>query len=254
MLKILKSLVVIGAVAGLTVGATSAFFSDKETSTGNVFTAGGVDLKVDSQANYNGKPVEGSSWDQRDLTKEKFFNFGDVKPGDWGENTISLHVVDNDAWACLTINNMANNDNSCTEPEKEAENGDCGKDPNAGELAQNLYFTAWAEEDGDNIWQANEPLLFTNRYGPASDVLNGRTYALADSTTVGGPFLKSHTYYIGLQWCAGTMTVDEVGHTISCDGASLGNEVQTDSVSADISFYVEQARNNPNFVCGQRPI
>jgi predicted ribosomally synthesized peptide with SipW-like signal peptide len=44
------------ALVGITIGGTGAFFSDTETSAGNVFTAGAVDLKVDHQsATYNGE-------------------------------------------------------------------------------------------------------------------------------------------------------------------------------------------------------
>lgn len=43
--KILISLSVIGAVAAIAVGGTIAYFSDTETSTGNTFTAGELDLK-----------------------------------------------------------------------------------------------------------------------------------------------------------------------------------------------------------------
>ncbi|HBB53974.1 TPA: hypothetical protein DCZ79_00530, partial [Candidatus Nomurabacteria bacterium] len=41
--KIIVSLSVVAAVAAITVGATTAFFSDTETSTGNTFTAGAID-------------------------------------------------------------------------------------------------------------------------------------------------------------------------------------------------------------------
>jgi predicted ribosomally synthesized peptide with SipW-like signal peptide len=42
-------------------------------------------------------------WGETDLTTETFFNFDDVKPGDFGTNLISLHVNTNDAWSCLII-------------------------------------------------------------------------------------------------------------------------------------------------------
>ena len=101
--------------------------------------------------------------------------------------------------------------------------------------------------------------MFTNTIGPASDVLNGVTYTLADSnfSVLGGtnPFVGSTTYYIGLAWCAGTMTVtSNAGNMagqpdLSCDGSSMGNDTQTDSMTADLSFRAEQWRNNPDFDC-----
>jgi hypothetical protein len=106
------------------------------------------------------------------------------------------------------------------------------------------------EGEGDNKWQGPqyEPLLFSNQSGPASDVLGGKSYPLADITTPGGlPMAPGITNYIGLAWCAGTQSI--VGNTITCDGSTLGNIVQTDMMEATIAFRVEQSRNNPNFRC-----
>ena len=46
----------IAVVAIIAVGATGAFFSDTETSTGNTFAAGAIDLGVDNTSYYNGQP------------------------------------------------------------------------------------------------------------------------------------------------------------------------------------------------------
>jgi len=71
MAKLILSLSVIAAAAVVVVGATTAFFNDTETSTGNVFTAGSIDLKVDSfGAIYNGNDdVDNASWPARNLTR-----------------------------------------------------------------------------------------------------------------------------------------------------------------------------------------
>jgi len=45
--KIILSLSVIGIVAAIAIGGTVAFFSDTETSAGNILVAGSLDLKVD---------------------------------------------------------------------------------------------------------------------------------------------------------------------------------------------------------------
>ena len=52
-------IVFVGAVV---IGATGAFFSDTETSTGNTFTAGAIDLGVDNESYYNGAFNEETSW------------------------------------------------------------------------------------------------------------------------------------------------------------------------------------------------
>jgi predicted ribosomally synthesized peptide with SipW-like signal peptide len=286
--KVLMSLGMIVFVAALSWGATGAFFSDSESSTGNTFTAGAIDLKVDSQQHYNrmvctevddniflwqpeanfvpgpnhypaqGMPCDGT-WEMTNLgPTHKFFNFGDVKPGDEGENTISLHIDSNPAWACADVSLTANDDVSIVDPETDA--GDAVENPADafdGELAQNLWFVAWPDvatttgTPGDNIWQgqAEEPLFFAP--GPAFNVINGTTtLALADSTTGGNPLPGGATTYVGLAWCAGTMTV--VGNTLQCNGATMGNVAQTDKMVANLTFRVEQHRNNPNFMCKPR--
>ncbi len=279
--RILLSVFTIAAVGGLAVGAARSFFSDVETSTENKLTAGEIDLKIDSTAHYDGmvcqlsvdpegyfwadengdpndnprpelieKPCDGT-WNSTDLTSQKFFNLSDIKPGDEGENTLSLTVGSNNAYACILIHNMQNLENACVEPESDAKDITCDTGPDQGELAQNIYFTAWVD-DGDNVWEKGETLLFTNFMGPASDVLNGRIYTLADGQ-FGTPLVGETTSYIGLGWCAGTMAVDQINNVITCNGAGMGNNTQTDSVTADLSFYIEQVRNNPNFDCDQVP-
>ena len=253
MRKIIKSFAVVIGVAAIAGYSTYSFFSDTETAAGNIFRAGEIDLKIDSHCSYNGQSSsQCGEWELKDLipTSDKFFNFSDIKPGDFGENTISLHIDDNDAWACLTIDNLKNDENDCNDPEEKANDETCGTAADQGELAQNLFFSAWAD-NGDKVWESGEPLLFSNKFGPASDILNGKTYALADSTTGGNPIMGGQTKNIGLKWCFGTMVVDETSHTISCDKLGEHNDTQTDSISADVKFYVEQSRHNENFKCSE---
>ena len=243
--KILFSMLAIAAAAAIVIGGTTAFFSDTETSTGNTFTAGAIDLKVDSKCTYNdAQSNECGTWEMTDLgPTNKFFDFGDLKPGDEGENTISLHVFNNDAYVCAYINNMYSDDNGLTEPESLV---DTTGGFNEGELDDEVYFFAWLEKDGDNVYESNEIQLFSNVSGPASDVLNGKTYPLfTPGTLLALP--ADQTAYVGMYWCYGKLTVN--GYDLSCDGSAVTNLTQTDSMSADISFYVEQARNNLDFVC-----
>ncbi|OGD68012.1 hypothetical protein A3E89_00590 [Candidatus Campbellbacteria bacterium RIFCSPHIGHO2_12_FULL_35_10] len=81
---------------------------------------------------------------------------------------------------------------------------------------------------GDNIQNGSEQTLTSGN--PANGVLS-----IYDSTTGTGALTGASTTYIGVSW--------------SVPG-SVGNEIQTDSMTGDISFYVEQARNNDQFVCG----
>lgn len=307
----------------LIVGATGAFFSDTETSTGNTFAAGALDLKVDSEAHYNGSickpnlvttdnlndytwqggneypvglPCVGT-WAETDLgITHKFFDLSDIKPGDEGENTISLHVYNNDAWGRFLVNNVVDSDVSCTEPETEVgtQEPECTNVDAAtttpGELAESIVFNAWLDQgstpgfqnigadgqpidangeldgvqkpdptEGDNLQQCNlqdeedcpEPLFWTGETvdevseGPfnLSEILSaahglqgcqdldGNTdYGICHGLAQDGRMVGSTTYYFGLGW--------------SIPG-SVGNEAQTDSLVADLSFQVEQHRNNP---------
>lgn len=290
MKKILYSASAIVAVAAMVLYSTGAFFSDTETSTGNVFTAGAIDLQIDSVQHYNGMvcvsngevyqwapeeyvtlndenqpevttpydpvvwntahpasyPKAGAvcngTWPLQDLStadgdthvvSKKFFNFNDIKPGDEGENTVSLHVINNDAWVCASVANLTNLENGQTEPEALDDNS---TGTNEGELQNAMDWVVWRDDGagtggvaGDNIHQGGEQVLASGH--PVNGVL-----ALYDSQTSTGPLTATSTAYLGVSWSLPIGT---------------GNAVQTDSMTGDISFEVVQSRNNPGFVCGQ---
>jgi predicted ribosomally synthesized peptide with SipW-like signal peptide len=130
--RILISLSVIAAVAVLAIGGTVAYFSDVETSTGNTFTAGSIDLKIDLAR--DGVRI----FDLKDLDPtDKLFNYSDIKPGDSGELTISAHVYNNDACGRFRIYNIVDDDVSCPEPESEVGDTSCGSGKD-GELDDHL--------------------------------------------------------------------------------------------------------------------
>lgn len=327
--KILLSTAAIMAAAALIIGATFAFFSDTETSEDNILQAGALDLKIDSEAHYAGLVCEDTgegtewaeeatgsatrteligeeckgTWELKDLEEgDTFFELFDLKPGDSGENTISLHVFDNDAWGKFVIDGVNDDDNTCTEPESEvdpADDPECSGNPNTdpgqnglGELSENMSFHAWLDQgsilgfqcanpttgttgarcsvdptEGDNIQQCGidqqcaEPNVITpgplDPGGETHNIWEGLALYRAslgtacDSTDLdgdghavngSGQYLACHgladdgrlvgsaTYYFGLAW-----DFDE----------DAGNEAQTDSIDADISFNIVQQRNNP---------
>ena len=155
--KLLLSASVITASVALVIGAAFAFFSDTETSIDNIFAAGEVDLGIDNHSFYNGVLNPGTTWrvdyDLSDNPPRQFFNFLDVKPGDWGEDTISLHVKNNDAWLCADVTLTSNDENDLIEPE--LVDGDDTTGNSGGELAQNITFFWWAD-DGDNVFEEDE--------------------------------------------------------------------------------------------------
>jgi len=265
MKKILLSLSMIAVVGVVVAGATGAFFSDTETSTGNTFTAGAIDLKVDSEQHYNGHeciantqntdgvggsipdfvwstgtnpyPVAGTAcggtWGQTaglDIVSEQFFNFGDIKPGDEGENTISLHVINNDAYVCATVSNLTSLDNLETEPEALVDNSTSDTE---GELDNEMLWTIW-RDDGDNVQEVDTADTTVDETTLLSGNPTNGWLAVYDSTTPTGPLLGGNTGYLGVSW--------------TLPGTS-GNETQTDSLTGDISFSVVQSRNNLGYTC-----
>lgn len=225
MKRIILSLSMLAFAGALIIGGTGAFFSDTETSTGNTFTAGAIDLKIDSTATYNGENVASATWALKDLepTSDKFFSFNDIKPGDEGTNVISLHVENNEAWVCAAVTNLASDDNGLTEPEGDVDSTD---GVGNGELDEEMLWTIWIDDNNNGV-EDGETVLATGN--PTNGML-----ALYDSTT-GAPLSPASTTYLGVSWTL---------------PAESGNETQTDSLTGDISFSVVQSRNNDNFVCG----
>jgi hypothetical protein len=267
MKKILLSLGSIIFVGALLAGGTGAFLADSGTSTGNTFASGIIDLKVDNESYVTdnwGRLVysTSTSWQLSKLEGKLFFNFLDLKPGDIGEDTISLHVNNNNAWACMNVALTGTPENGQDEPETAV---DPTTGPNDGELQNYLTFVFWAD-DGDNVYEKGEKIF---KQGLVKDIWDGQNWPLADASTNiwdgTGPIQGDTTVYIGKAWCFGSMTPDPVtqdnksktgsngplsrGTGFSCSGADVGNIVQSDGVTADISFSVAQSRNNNGYLC-----
>jgi len=245
MKKIIISIASIGLVSALAIGGTIAFYQDTETSQGNVFVAGTIDLTVDSQgAVYNSESLDG--WDPVNLTDEKFFSFGDLKPADHGWRNLSLHVSENDSWACLLVTNKYDDENTPIDPELDA--GDTTDDghPN-GELDSNTEVFVWQDNNDDGLYNAGDNAL-TAEDGVTLDTLD---YVVVADSTSGSPLTNTETRQIYIAWCAGDQTVDGGAGTITCDGGGMSDVAQTDKFSADMTVYATQTRHNDGFKCSQ---
>ena len=297
--KILGSLVTLGVIGLVAFGVTRSYFNDTETSSGNILQAGELDLKIDNSSYYNGFYNPGTSWLQlADLDDGNgpaqgsylFFNFLDLKPGDYGEDTISLHV-ENDSWLCVDVTLTGDDENLLTEPEA-LDGDDSSGGTGAGELAERVNFIWWAD-DGDNVFEIcegtedpqteavdceNEILLPSGPLGNL-EVGESATIALADSQNniwdpIPSPFPGGQTKFIGKAWCFGNLTThnpvfqdglgqvgtpgqpdsngpDIRGAGFECDGSQEGNQTQTDSMTADITFRAVQSRHNDQFLCNR---
>ena len=78
------------------------------------------------------------------------FVLEDVKPGDSGEVTISLHICDNPAYLYLAGELTENLENGQSEPELDAEGEDTD---GVGELADAIEVCVWYDEDCDNVYE-----------------------------------------------------------------------------------------------------
>lgn len=240
MRRILTSVFVIALVASATFGATRAFFSDTETSTGNVLTAGQIDLTVTSEVNAIGPTCVFENTPGGPL-----FNCTDLKPGDSGEATLHFNLTSNPAWACVLVDNVVDSDNTCVEPENEAEGaGVCGEDDDGGELDDALLITAWVDdgdgEDGiacNNILDGTEKILSDNVKLSSFSLPSGDLILPVSDTSVSSMMsepLQPGEHCIGVAW----NVPDETR-----------NDAQTDQVGGKLTFYVEQSRNNETFTC-----
>jgi predicted ribosomally synthesized peptide with SipW-like signal peptide len=119
MKRIFVSLSIIAAVAAIAIGGTIAYFSDTETSSGNTFTAGTLDLAVGGQ-NPNISPD---------------FTIGNVAPGSSGTITYNLTNVGS-LVGFLDLSGISVVDTEGLNPESETGNTD-----NPGELSANIYVT-----------------------------------------------------------------------------------------------------------------
>ena len=298
MIKIIKSLAIVAFVATIAIGGTIAYLSDTETSPGNTFTAGELDLKIDNECHYNGMVCKldnaggytwqdeddtngnevrtkyeyiggpcSCSWEAKNLDGEKFYDYKDIKPGDWGEHTLSIHVDDNDAYGRILVTAVENRENNCNDPEGKVDDTCIGRW--CGELAQNMYTFSWVDdgmidgfgdsddpEEGDNIWQSGEKVLSDadcdgGKVGPnnlfycpvlLSSTADAVCTAMASDpqgdipsqfnvtqTTKTGFIAGGVTHYYGTAWFV---------------PATVNNIIQGDSIQADISFEIVQARHN----------
>jgi predicted ribosomally synthesized peptide with SipW-like signal peptide len=171
MKKILMSVAVIGFVGALAAGATSAYFSDTETSTGNTFTAGTLDLNIDG-GNTN-------------VVK---FTVGNKAPGDTGTGYWTVKNVGTvDGFLDLENKVVVNNDNACNEPEDIVD--DTCTTLLGGELGANLNVVLFVDADHNGIVDTGDVTLYTG-------TLDGLVSAMVADVA----FAAGAEKYISMNW------------------------------------------------------
>lgn len=200
MKKILLSLLTIAIVAVVAVGATHAWFSDTETSTGNTFTAGTLDLKTND--------VDGVS---------HTYTLANMKPGDWdnaGQIVLkNAGTIKGHAW--YEIKNVRNYENGCNNPESKVPDNTCTDAADQGELGGFAKASIQANKD-------TAPTNYT-RYPLSATTINaaaGVRYELVDLNP--------------------EETLPLINYGVWTAGGSEDNIAQSDSVVYDIVFHLDQ--------------
>ncbi len=242
--KIWYSLLVMGLI-GIGLGAgTLAYFSDVEAAPGT-FTAGSLDLKVDLNSTYwkwDGQ-VYHHNFSEKDLGEcDYFWQLDDVKPGDSGEMTVSLHLYDNPGHLWFKVTPTEDDDNGITEPEQEA--GDNTDGAGNGELDEYIDVVIWVDYNCDNVLDAcpvcegygnmvvlGEPVIWEGKLSEISEsTFNLDEYLKDDQQN--GIMVNCTTYCFGIYW--------------SWDSTDTDNMAQSDSWGATLSFAVTQLNDDSN--------
>lgn len=200
--KILLSLLTISLVAVVAVSATRAYFFDTETSTGNSFTAGTLDLKVDGADD----PIPAK------------ISVPTMKPGGSGSVIIALHNDGNiDGGVLVKNTGVTNSEGDNPEPETDkTEPGDLG-----GALITSIKYDA----DNDGTFEVSPwPGSGTGSVFPTLDSQSGEMFgSLFGPTDM--PLAKGDTRNMEISWEIPTGT---------------GNEIMGDTASFALEFHLEQ--------------
>jgi len=158
-MKILKSLVIVFAMAALVAGATNAWFSDSVASTGNTFAAGSFELNVDGS--------------RTDVAK---FNVQNMAPGNQPKGSwLVANVGSINGFLDLENIAVSNQENGCNGVEVAAGDVTCNN-PGAGEgeLDQVVNLRLFIDVDGDGYIDAEDTVFYYDKVAnlPASFALN----------------------------------------------------------------------------------
>lgn len=214
MKRILLSLVVIVGVSAAVAGATRAYFSDTETSTGNTFAAGTLDLEFGA-----GNSIP--------------FNVSDVVPGQSGTGKVTLTNATGSIDGVLDVNleNLVEAENGLVEPELAA-----GDYDNGGDLGlDSLQIAFFVDVNKDGVWNNGDIKLAYNGQVIPYSVQNYLSYSTPRNTTAGWNDIMTMTagqsVDVVINWNVKT-TWDYPNYN--------QNIIQTDSLGFDVFTSLEQ--------------
>ena len=210
MKRILISLMTIALVGALIGGGVYAYFSDVETSTGNVFTAGTLNLKVS---------------DVDPLVAH--FEVEDTYGGASGEVDWLLKNDGSIAGSLdITFSNIIDAENLVNEPEEAdaGEDGTVAVPGTNGELAEVLALLIYIDVVDDDTYVAADDTLIWN------DFVKGGTADL-------GAAQELSNYAMAANYGSGDDKAVRIEWSID---SGVGNKIQSDSAGFDIEFELLQ--------------
>jgi len=210
--SVLGSVLVIGIVAAMMTAGTQSLYSDTETSVGNTFTAGTLDLTV----NGSDDPIVHITVD-------------DIYPGWSGRYSwIVKNVGTIDGQPSIEFSAITNNENGIEEPEADA-TGENGGEPGelGGILRMNIY---WCQGGGSWNYIGSSNLCGD----PILNSIGGKTVGL-------GAWTGCHSD-IPLPVLSQDEEVEIQLRPFWHDDPGIDdNKAQGDSVEFDIIFHLDQA-------------
>ncbi|WP_256298236.1 SipW-dependent-type signal peptide and vWA domain-containing protein [Haloarchaeobius salinus] len=108
----------------------------------------GADLPMHLDPSAEGalRTDNGDTWNEEEEDYKPLLSLDDVKPGDFGEFTLSFHLCDNPGYVWLQAANVSESENGLTDPESEVDDS-----PEEPELAENIQTAWWYDTNGNNV-------------------------------------------------------------------------------------------------------
>jgi|SRR6056297_691963 len=222
--KILLSLAIIGVAAAMVVGATTAYFSDTETSTGNVFAAGTIDINLTD--------LDNDTW-----TGEAVMN--DMKPCYTDYVNFIIHNDDSEGANPVNVWKKLKGFDYSTGIETESECTDQGGKWDYNSEACDWDYYDDSSSDNNRLDKVVLYDLTVRVYNSDNEIWWTTIYdeevTLRD---IKGNEVSEKGFYLGMIPAGGYMEVEQSYHM----KPDTGNWAQGDEMTFDIEVYAEQLK------------
>ncbi|MFB6123963.1 MAG: VWA domain-containing protein, partial [Haloferacaceae archaeon] len=161
-------------------------------------------------------------------------NLHDVKPGDFGELTLSLHLCDNPGYIWMQGELNSALENGHTEPESKDDDeigGPESTNPDEVELLDEIQTMLWYDEDGDNV------------YEPAGEAGEVDVVIVVDNSgSMGSAGVNSGSKLANAK-AGARYFVDAAGPTAQIGVVSFDGDADTEIVLTDVGASAQSIKN-----------